>query len=74
MAHIAHSTSKKKIVAELEQLRAGRALGQLADELKQRRRHWLASNSSSSHSSIARGQGRRGRWGRGGRRGGGRRR
>ena len=71
---MAHGKSEEEVVAELEQLRAGRALGQLADELKQRRRHRLASNSSSSHSSIARGQGRRGRWGRGGRRGGGRRR
>jgi hypothetical protein len=61
VAHIAHSKSKKKIVAELEQLRASRALGQLANELKQRRRHRLASNNSSSHSSIARGQGKRGR-------------
>jgi hypothetical protein len=74
VARIVYSKSKEEVVAKLEQLRAGRALGQLANELKQRRRHWLASNSSSSHSSIARGQGRRGRWGQGGRRGGGRRR
>jgi hypothetical protein len=71
---MAHGKSEEEVVAELEQLRAGRTLSQLADELKQRRRHRLVSNSSSSHSSIARGQGRRGRWGRGGRRGGGRRR
>jgi hypothetical protein len=41
---MAHSKSKEEVVAKLEQLRAGRALGQLADELKQRRRHRLASN------------------------------
>jgi hypothetical protein len=61
VACIVYSKSKEEVVAELEQLRASRALGQLADELKQRRRHRLVSNNSSSHSSIARGQGRRGR-------------
>jgi hypothetical protein len=48
----------EEVVAKLEQLCAGRALGQLTDELKQRRRHRLVGNNSSSYSSIARGQAR----------------
>jgi hypothetical protein len=73
LARIAHGKSEDEVVAELEQLRAGRAINQLVDGLKQRRQRRLVSSTSNSLSSerrIARGQGKRERWGRWGRRGG----
>jgi hypothetical protein len=80
LARTARGKTEEEAVAELEQLRAGRNLNQLIDELKQRRQRRLGgvggeggSGSGSGERQIAgpaRGQGRRGRWGRWGQRGG----
>lgn len=75
-ARIARGKSEEEAIGELEQLRAGRSLNRLIDDLKQRRQ-WQADNKGSrteSRTVVAtvqgRGQGRRGRWARWGRRGG----
>jgi hypothetical protein len=57
--------TKEEAIVELELLRAGRGLNQLADELKHRRRYPPGPGPNST-----RGQGRAGRWALYGRRGG----
>jgi hypothetical protein len=68
LARIARGKSEEEAVAELEQLRAGRSLNRLVDELKQR--HQQQRRPAGPAPGRARGQGRTGRWGRWGRRGG----
>lgn len=63
LARVARGKTEEEAVTELELLRAGRSLNQLADELKHRRQRRPELNST-------RGQGRPGRWALYGRRGG----
>jgi hypothetical protein len=66
LARVARGKTEEEAVVELELLRAGRSLNQLADELKHRRRHPSGPGLNST-----RGQGgRAGRWALYGRRGG----
>jgi hypothetical protein len=69
LARIARGKREEEAVAELEQLRAGRSLNRLVDELKQRRRRQLELADRGQQRAV-RGQARRGRCGRWGRRGG----
>jgi hypothetical protein len=65
LARVARGKTEEEAVAELELLRAGRGLNQLADELKHRRQRRPGPGPNSR-----RGQGRAGRWALYGRRGG----
>jgi hypothetical protein len=72
LARTARGKSEAEAIAELEQLRAGRSLNRLVDELKQRRQQQQAAPEprAARRRGRGRGQGRTGRWGRWGRRGG----
>jgi hypothetical protein len=65
LARVARGKTEEEAVTELELLRAGRGLNQLADELKHRRQRRPGPGPNSR-----RGQGRAGRWALYGRRGG----
>jgi len=75
LARVARGKSEDEAVAELEQLRAGRSLSRLVDELRQRQQRRDPPERSHQLPLPVRGQGRRGqrrrgRWGLWGRRGG----